>query len=338
MSATQGINVETPDLLNALGCTSTDDVIGYLEGRIGAFGAPVPLVPGVVVLRDGDDVRVMTTLVLDAPEREVNPSALSVSALGSLQICSDGPVSVGGPNQRRILAALAMRRGGVVSVDRLVDITWTGPEVPPRARRNVRTYVSRIRAALGADSGARLVTRPTGYALELDVGQFDVGRFEQAVGRALEALGRDALNEAVGSADEALGLWRGRPYGEFAEESWAQPEVARLEELRLSAIECRAEALLALGRGAEALSTLAAVIEEYPLREGPRRLQMLGLYWSRRHVDALRAFQTYRDLLIEEVGLGPSDDLVELDRAIAADDESVCRQASLRLIEGGRAA
>ena len=123
--------------------------------------------------------------------------------------------------------------------------------------------------------------------------------------------------------DEAERLWRGRAYAEFADEEWIRPEVERLEELRVIAVEERVDARLGLGAHAEVIAELERLVRDQPLRDRPRRQLMLALYRSGRQADSLRAFQAYRDLLADEVGLEPTDALRELERQVASNDPSL---------------
>lgn len=248
---------------------------------------------------------------------------LDLRVLGPVELHADGPVPIPGANQRRILAALAMHAGEVVSADRLVDVTWTDERRARPAIQNVRTYVCRIRAALDGVASHRLETRPPGYVLDLRPDELDAARFDSLVTEARDLMASADPDRAAQRLDAALALWHGQPYAEFADETWARAEVARLVERRIEALELRCESLLASGQPHAAVVALAAAIEEHPLRERPRWLQMVALSRLGRHVDALRAFQTFRTTLVEEVGIEPSRELLALDQAIAVGDASV---------------
>ena len=156
--------------------------------------------------------------------------------LGSLEVVDpDGPVAVGAPKQRALLAVLLIHRGEVVSSDRLVDELW-GEQAPASAVKIVQGYVSSLRKAIG---DGLLATRGRGYLLQTEPGQVDVDRFESLVGQGRLALQNGDARSAVGRLREALGLWRGPPLADFAYESFAQAEIARLEEARLAALEER---------------------------------------------------------------------------------------------------
>jgi YVTN family beta-propeller protein len=184
----------------------------------------------------------------------------------------------------------------------------------------VRVYVSQLRKMLGEDS---VETRPAGYMLRAGKGAVDADVFEErlAEGRRLLADG------AAGNADDvlrsALGLWRGPALADFRYETFARDEIGRLEGLRLIALEQRLEVDLALGRHAEAVPELEALVREYPLRESLRGLLMLALYRAGRQADALAAYQDARATLVEELGLDPSEALQRLEQAILRHDPSL---------------
>jgi WD40 repeat protein/DNA-binding SARP family transcriptional activator len=242
-------------------------------------------------------------------------------ALGGLTVVSDGgEVSVGGARQRRLVAMLLMHRNQVVSADRLSEAVFAG-EPTSAAGTTLRSYVARLRRVVdGNGSGSVVVTRAPGYMLEVRDGAFDVACFERLVGEGRSRLERDDAVAASSALREALALWRGDAYGEFADEDWVRPEAQRLGELHLVAYEGLVDAELACGRAAEMIPELETLVAEHPLRESFRGQLMLALYRSGRQVDALRVFQEFRQVLGEELGLDPSPELVELDRRIVAHD------------------
>jgi DNA-binding SARP family transcriptional activator len=236
---------------------------------------------------------------------------------------NDEAAALGGPRQRAVLARLALVAGQVVTADRLIDDVWSG-EPPPTATNTLQSYVSLLRRSLGA---ADLIRREgPGYVLDIERGYLDANRFEDAVGRANRVLTDDPAT-ALDVLDGALGEWRGPCLVDVRDEEWARPAVARWDELRLSAIECRFDALLALGRAAEAATGLERTADEHPLREGLVRRLMLALYRAGRQADALRAFTRTRTLLGEELGLDPSPALQALQLAILDHDPSLANPA-----------
>jgi predicted ATPase/DNA-binding SARP family transcriptional activator len=229
--------------------------------------------------------------------------------LGSLEVVDpDGPVAVGAPKQRALLAVLLVHRGEVVSSDRLVDELW-GEQAPASAVKIVQGYVSSLRKALG---DGLLVTRARGYLLQTEPGQVDVERFESLVGQGRRALEDGDARTAAGRLREALGLWRGPPLADFAYESFAQPEIARLEEARLAALEERIEAELSLGEHARLVGELEALVREHAVRERFIAQLMLALYRAERQVEALEAYEHARLQLAEELGLEPGPVLRKL--------------------------
>jgi len=245
---------------------------------------------------------------------------LDVRLLGPLEVSRQGrTTAVGGPKPRALLAALALEAGRVVSVDGLVESLWPG-EPPETAGHAVQVYVSQLRKALGNDA---ISTRPPGYVLELDPASVDVHRFAGLVSEGRETLGAGDPAGASSLLRDALALWRGRALADFTYEPFAQTEIARLEELRAVALEERIEADLALGRHAELVSELEALVETQPLRERPRGQLMLALYRSGRQADALAAYRDAREMLVEELGIEPGPELRKLEAAILRQDEAL---------------
>ncbi|HVV36112.1 MAG TPA: BTAD domain-containing putative transcriptional regulator [Acidimicrobiales bacterium] len=214
-------------------------------------------------------------------------------------------VEVSRPQHRRILTLLALTPGAVVPLDRLVDVVWDGAP-PENAPSLVHAQISRLRALVGKDT---IVQRRDGYALDVAPEAVDVARFEAA----------------AASADyvRALAEWRGPALGDEAAAPWAQPTATRLEQLRLTVLEDHADARLARGEHAELIGELQARVDAEPLRERGWAQLMLALYRAGRQADALRAFQTARAVLAEEVGIDPSPDLVELEARILQQDPSL---------------
>ena len=237
--------------------------------------------------------------------------------LGPLEVLEDGrAAALGGPRQRAVLVVLLTRAGETVPATRLIDDVWA--EAPPAAAANVlQGYVSTLRKVLGRE---RIATRGSGYALALAPGdEIDVRRFEDLVASAEAA----APAEAAGRLREALALWRGPALADFAEEPFARPAAARLEELRLHALERRLEADLAAGRHHELVPELQGVVFEHPLRERLRAQLMLALYRSGRQAEALGAYRDARTVLVEELGIDPSPALQELEQAILRQDPAL---------------
>jgi YVTN family beta-propeller protein len=225
-------------------------------------------------------------------------------------------VALGSPQQRALLAVLLVHRGEPVSTDRLIDALW-GEQAPASAVKIVQGYVSSLRKVL--DEGL-LVTDGHGYVLQARAGQTDADRFESLVAEGRRASQEGDARAAAARLREALELWRGPPLADFAYESFAQPEIARLEELRLVALEERIDAELALGEHARVVGELEALVHEHPLREPFIAQLMLAMYRSGRQADALESYRTARRRLVDELGLEPGRELQELERAILAHD------------------
>lgn len=224
-------------------------------------------------------------------------------------------ISLKGPRHRAVLARLIVARGRVVPLGRLVADLWDEP--PPGAVAAVRTFVSALRRALEPQRPPRapvrlLVTEGPGYALRAAPDSVDAWRFEEAV-TAASVLPPGA---ALKRLDEALGSWRGPAYADLDGDPWARIESSRLEELRLTAIEQRGEATLALGRAADAVPDLDAHVTEHPWRENAWRLLALALYRSDRQGDALAVLRRARGLLVEQLGVDPGPRLSRLETDI----------------------
>ena len=253
--------------------------------------------------------------------------------LGPLEIVRQGrTLELGTGKQRTLVAALLLHANEVVSTDRLIDALW-GETAPATAPKIVQGYVSRLRKVLegehqgkdrsGSRAAAILLTRSPGYVLRVEDGQLDADRFAALLAKARAALAAGAALEASTLLGEALGLWRGPPLSEFAFDSFAQEEIARLEELRLAALEERVEADLALARQHELVVELEALVARHPLRERLRGQLMLALYRCGRQAEALQAYQDTRRVLVEELGLEPSRAIVELEQAILRQDPTL---------------
>jgi DNA-binding SARP family transcriptional activator/pimeloyl-ACP methyl ester carboxylesterase len=233
------------------------------------------------------------------------------------------PVRLGGRRQRALLARLLIDPNRTVAVDRLVDDLW-GDDVPESAVKMVHIYVSQLRKLLPQ---GMLVTRAPGYALELEPEAVDVARFTRLHGEGRAALAASEPATAAARLREALGLWRGAALAEFSE-PFAQTEGAHLEELHLACLEDRIEADLALGRHANLVGELEALVARLPLRERLRGQLMLALQRSGRHAEALDAYRQFRQTLDEQLGLEPSPSLRELERRILQHDPALDLPAS----------
>ena len=263
------------------------------------------------------------------------------SVLGPLLVEADGQaVPVGGGRQRALLALLLVRAGEVVSRHHLIEQLWSG-EPPASASQSLDTYISRLRKAL-REAGAAdvLQTRAPGYVLDAD--DVDARSFEALVAEGQAALAAGDSERAGDVLRNALAMWRGRAYAEVADELWARSEAERLEELRLSALEARVDADLALARHAALVPELEHLVAQHSTRERLVGQLMIALYRSGRQADALAAYRSVRQSLVDELGLEPGPQLRSLEAAVLAHDPALdLPQSPLRppagVRRGGRA-
>lgn len=242
--------------------------------------------------------------------------------LGPLEVVDDGErLPLGGPRQRLVLAYLLLEANRVIPTDRLIDRIW-GDEPPEAARNALFAYISRLKKLLG---GTRIQARPPGYVLVAASNEIDALHFADLIGRARQ---ETESRRRAQVCDDALRLWRGEPLSDLAQHDSLRPHIARLEELRLTALEVRAEAQLAIGDPLRAVSELEALVAEYPLRERLWALLMVALYRSGRQADALAAYHRARARLVEELGIDPSAELRRLEEQILNQDPVLDRTAT----------
>lgn len=250
---------------------------------------------------------------LELGQRHGRLRVMQFRVLGPLEVtCGDGTEPVMSPQQRRVLAALLVDVGAVVSSDRLLAVLW-GDELPVTALKSLHTHVSRLRSALGDEGNGVLLTRPPGYVLAVAPERTDAGLFARRVASARVTATAEPAT-ALRVLDEALAQWRGPAYADFADEPFVRPEVARLEELRLAAMEARFDVLLALGGHGEVVADLDTLARAHPLRERPQAQLMIALYRSGRQAEALERYRAFRDMIGDELGLLPSASLQALER------------------------
>jgi predicted ATPase/DNA-binding SARP family transcriptional activator len=237
--------------------------------------------------------------------------------LGPLAVWTDAgaPVVVPGAMVRALLADLLVHRGNLVTADRLIEDLW-GARAPRQPLGALQVKVSQLRRALdGAEPGARalVVSRGPGYVLDVPAAAVDAGRFADLVTAARTAGRPAAVAEHLA---EALALWRGPAFADVADEEFAAPAVAELEELRLGAVEQHAEARLELGEVDAVIGELNTLIDRHPLREKLHATRLRALYRAGRQAEALQRYDELRVRFRDELGLDPSPELVELHRAI----------------------
>jgi predicted ATPase/DNA-binding SARP family transcriptional activator len=234
--------------------------------------------------------------------------AFEFRLLGPLELASDGALlPVGGPRQRALLAFLLLHPNELLKREALIDALW-GEQPPARAGNALQVAIHGLRKLLGPE---RIETVGDGYRLQLQPGELDLDRFQQLLERDPAA---------------ALELWRGPALADV-EAPFAGTEAARLEELRLAAIEARIQAELAAGAHDLLAPELERLIAEHPFRERLRGQLMLALYRAGRQAEALDAYQAARRVLVEELGIEPSLELQELERAILRQDAALAAPA-----------
>ena len=260
-----------------------------------------------------------------APDADVQGDGLFLGMLGPLTVERSGePVSLGGRQQRAVLAFLLTHSGAPVGVSVLVDVLW-GDRVPAGASPTVQAYVSHLRDALepGRDKGAPsryIRTDRNGYRLVLDGERVDAVEFEDLVTRGLAAVERDDFEAGKAALTAALALWRGAVLADLVDYEFVPPVAARYAELRAVATEALIDARLGLGEHRSLIPELDALIAADPLRERLHGQRMLALYRAGRQSDALTGYRTLHGLLAEELGIEPSRPIQQLHASILAQD------------------
>jgi predicted ATPase/DNA-binding SARP family transcriptional activator len=261
-------------------------------------------------------------------------STLKFLVLGPLEVRMDGQrLDLGGERarQRAVLGCLLVHTGETVSTGTLIDALW-GERPPASAKTVLQGHVSRLRRLLepgrSAVEAERLLTSAAGYELRVTEGSLDARSFEELFAQGRESLSARNPRRAAEELRDALALWRGPALGDLAYESWALTEAERLDELRLACLEARIEADLQLGLSGELVGELESLIASEPLRERPRGLLMRALYAAGRQAEALGAYAQARTMLVDELGVEPSAELRELERAILNQDPRLTTVAS----------
>jgi DNA-binding SARP family transcriptional activator len=253
---------------------------------------------------------------------------MRLGVLGSLLVVNDAGGQVPLPvRQRTLLAALLVRANQAVPMGELTELVWDG--TPPHgAPRTLRTYVVRLRRAVGPAVAARILTRDPGYLIRVEPAELDTLQFEALCGRAGAALRAGAWAKAADASASALALWRGEPLLDIPGQVLRDEFVSRLDHLRVQALEDHAEAQLRLGRHEQLVPRLRELTGTYPLRERFHAQLMLALARADRQAEALEAYQHARRVLIEQLGVEPGPQLRDLHQRILAGDGGV--QATAR--------
>jgi WD40 repeat protein/DNA-binding SARP family transcriptional activator len=238
--------------------------------------------------------------------------------LGPLQVVDGQPVPLGGYRQRLVLAVLLSRPNQVLGTDWLVDAVW-GEEPPRTARKTLQVYLTRLRSLLDPTA---IEAGTSGYLLRVEPDDLDALHFE-----ILAAEGRRLLDSAPATAQgmlrEALGLWRGLPFGDLADAPALAGARRRLLDERIGTLEDRIAADLAVGHGPAMVGELTDLVAEHPLRERLRAQLMLALYRADRQAEAIAVFDEGRRTLADELGLDPGQPLVALHERIVRQDPSL---------------
>ena len=258
----------------------------------------------------------MTELTIRPMESDHYSPGVQFRVLGPVKVIRDGiEPHLGGPKQRLVLAMLIRADGRPVTTDALVDGLWS-EDPPSTSRKTLQVYIYRLR-----ELGLAVRSEKNGYSLDTSDG-VDAVLFEK-----LQREGRHQLETDPALASDtlsaALALWTGPAYADLADEPVLGPEIARLENLRLAALGDRIDADLEIGQPDALVGELEGLIQLNPLQERFRAQHMVALHRAGRQVEALRAFQDFRELLGEEMGVAPSEDLIALDQAIATNDPSL---------------
>lgn len=250
----------------------------------------------------------------ETPSRAPNSVIRTFGGMGV--VAPNGPVSIGGPRQRRLLALLTIRAGSVAEIDWLAEHLWNDETRPAAAAPALRTYVSRLRQALPDDVGEWLRTEPNGYRIEAPLEAVEHRHFAALRTAARQARDDGDPTRALGLLDRAIALWRGAPFIELEELDWARSEV---EQLRMELLEAREErwaAALDLGRHTQITGELARFTSEHGLRERATSQHAIALHRSGRTAEALQAINRYRERLADETGLEVSSLIVDLERRL----------------------
>ncbi len=248
--------------------------------------------------------------------------------LGPLRVTRGGvPLSLGGRQQRAVLARLLLADGAGLTVEQLADALW-GEQVPVGAASTIQTYVFHLRQVLEPDRGrgapGRIVVTDNGrYRLAILPEALDSVVFDRAVDRGERLLADGVSADAIAEFDRALALWRGDVLADLADYEFVGPVATRLADRRKAAVEAKIDAELALGRHASVLSQLNELVARDPLNEGLHRQRIVALYRCGRPSDALAAYDQLRHQLADELGVDPSPPLQRLHQQVLAHDPAL---------------
>jgi len=250
---------------------------------------------------------------------------LEFGILGPLQVLRDGTqLSLGGPQQRAVLALLLTKDEGVATVAQIADAVW-GEQPPAGFATTIQTYIFHLREVLeptrakGAPATV-LVTEPGGYRLRPDNGSVDAAEFERLADAGNKLVAGHRYEEASVQLRQALALWRGRVLADVGDYEFVRQHAAHLDEVRLNVTESRIDADLALGRHATLIAELDTLTELHPLREHLQAQRLLALYRTGRQAEALSSYRSIRQRLQEELGIEPGRELHGLHQSMLNHD------------------
>ncbi|WP_369637203.1 BTAD domain-containing putative transcriptional regulator, partial [Nocardia sp. JMUB6875] len=245
--------------------------------------------------------------------------------LGPLQLSVDGrDIALGTPMQRAVLGRLIVARGQVVSTERLIDDLWAG-HPPPKAAAVLQVHIHNLRRLFEPQRARRapsrfIVSKLSGYALEIPENAVDAWHFEQQLRTYRELVGNREIHtdpaERHALLETALALWHGPALEAFADADWAAAEADRLTDLHLTAVELNAHTELELGRAGEVVRKLRQIFEDHPGREEIVRLLALAQYQLGQQLEALTTIRRSREFLSGRYGVDPNPTLRQLEIAI----------------------
>ena len=249
---------------------------------------------------------------------------MHVKILGPIEVAGeDELIALGGPKQRAVLAVLATRHGEVVSADELIDAVW-GDDLPANPLNTLQYQVAQLRKLFenNASQPRHLITRAPGYMLDASTTTLDARQFETLIEESRATSSAPGDGTALDLVEKALALWRGPALIDFRYDDFATSEAVRLDDLRLTAEELRADIALASGNHSDQVSRLAQLTIDNPLREGLWTRLMVALYRDGQQTEALRAYQRAKDVLAE-VGVEPGQLLRTLEQQIIEQDPAL---------------
>lgn len=263
--------------------------------------------------------------------------SVAFGLLGPLLVADTGgtAIAIPQPKQRVIMAALLLRANTTVTNDQLANALWQDTP-PPNALAALRTYVARLRRTLG-QVGTRLVSRPTGYAVELHPpGEFDLDELDRLQAESQLAARAQQWERAARASAQALSLWRGTALEDIPSDVLHRSVADRLEESRLQLATARMDAELHLGRDQYVLAELRQLAAGHPLHEHIQAQLMLAYYRGGRQADALGTYQRVRICLADNLGVEPGPELRQLHQHIVTADPMVDPPQWPRAVEQDR--